>query len=168
VCRTINKNLSVFKSSIGSGRTNENNGIYKREACVARKHMKKRAFEEKRFWRSSEAVSSKAIPLEANVIRSWRSSEAEVWKLKLVKCCHFDCTSLQKEWEPEATAISEELEGIGCLSTEERKKRTIVQLYNHYLNYSVFVSAIVQDNSCDYAGNSPFKEWIWNYSLLGQ
>jgi len=28
--------------------------------------------------------------------------------------------------------ISEKLEGIGCLSTEERRKRTIVQLYNHY------------------------------------
>jgi len=36
VCRTIDKNLSVFKSSIGSGRTNESNGIYKKEACVAR------------------------------------------------------------------------------------------------------------------------------------
>jgi len=49
VCRTIDKNLSVFKSSISSGRTNESNGNYKKEACVARKHMKKRAPEEKRF-----------------------------------------------------------------------------------------------------------------------
>jgi len=36
VCRTINKNLYVFKPSIGSGRTNESSGIYKKEACVAR------------------------------------------------------------------------------------------------------------------------------------
>jgi len=49
VCRTIDKNLSVFKSSIGSGRTNESNEIYKKEACFARKHLKKRASEEKRF-----------------------------------------------------------------------------------------------------------------------
>jgi len=28
------------------------------------------------------------------------------------------------EWKPGATAISEELEGIECLSTEEHKKRT--------------------------------------------
>jgi len=31
-----------------------------------------------------------------------------------------------------------------------------------------FVSAIVQDNNCDYTGNSLYKEWIWNCSLLGQ
>jgi len=49
VCRTIDKNLSVFKSSVGSGRTNESNEIYIKEACVARKHLKKRGSEEKRF-----------------------------------------------------------------------------------------------------------------------
>jgi len=38
---------------------------------------------------------------------------------------------LQKEWKPGATAILEEFEGIGCLFTGERIKRTIVQLYNH-------------------------------------
>jgi len=36
VYRTIDKNLNVFKSNIGSGRTNETNGIYKKKACVAR------------------------------------------------------------------------------------------------------------------------------------
>jgi hypothetical protein len=46
VCRTIDKNLSVFNSSIGSGRTNESNEIYKKEACVARKHLKKRGSED--------------------------------------------------------------------------------------------------------------------------
>jgi len=45
-CRTIDKNLNVFKSSIGSGRTNESNGTYKKEACVARQRLKKRAYEE--------------------------------------------------------------------------------------------------------------------------
>jgi len=50
VCRNIDKNLSVFKLSIGYGRTNESNEIYKKEACVARNHMKKRA--------SEDAVSS--------------------------------------------------------------------------------------------------------------
>jgi len=49
VCRTIDKNLSVFKSSIGSRRTNESNEIYKKEACVTRKHLKKSASEEKRL-----------------------------------------------------------------------------------------------------------------------
>jgi len=46
VCKTIDKNLSVFNSSIGSGRTNESNEIYKKEACVARKHLKKRGSED--------------------------------------------------------------------------------------------------------------------------
>jgi len=36
VCRTINKKLNVFNSSISSIRTNESNEIYKKEACVAR------------------------------------------------------------------------------------------------------------------------------------
>jgi len=51
------------------------NGIYKKEACVARKHLKKRGSEEKRFRRSSEAssseaLSSEAVSPEADVIRS--------------------------------------------------------------------------------------------------
>jgi len=32
VCRTIDKNLNVFKSSIGSGRTNEKNGMKEMES----------------------------------------------------------------------------------------------------------------------------------------
>jgi hypothetical protein len=39
VCRTIDKNLNVFISSIGSGRTNESNGVNKKEAYVARKSI---------------------------------------------------------------------------------------------------------------------------------
>jgi len=31
---------------------------------------------------------------------------------------------LQNEWKPEAATILEELEDIGCLSTEERWKKT--------------------------------------------
>jgi len=46
VCRTIDKKLNVFKSSISSGRTNESNRIYKKKACVARYCLKKRASEE--------------------------------------------------------------------------------------------------------------------------
>jgi len=67
---------------------------------------------------------------------------------------------LQKELNPETTAISEELEGIGCLSIEERRKRTIVQLYNHYFTTPLFMSAIVQEYSCTYVVCSPYKEWI--------
>jgi len=65
---------------------------------------------------------------------------------------------LQKEWKPGVTAILEELEGIGCLSTDERRKKDIVQLYNHYSTTRLLMSAVVQDNSCDYADYS----YSWN------
>jgi len=45
------------------------------------------------------------------------------------------------------TANSKEFEGIGCLSTKERLKRTTVQLYNHYSTIPLFMSAIVQNNN---------------------
>jgi hypothetical protein len=46
------KKLSNLR--IGSGRTNESNEIYKKEACVARKHLKKRGSEEKNSYPSSQ------------------------------------------------------------------------------------------------------------------
>jgi hypothetical protein len=50
--RTIEKKLSNLR--IGSGRTNESNEIYQKEACVARKHLKKRGSEEKNSYPSSQ------------------------------------------------------------------------------------------------------------------
>jgi len=67
---------------------------------------------------------------------------------------------LQKEWKLGATANSEEFEGIGCLSTEERRKWTIVQLYNHYSTTPLFMSAIVQEYRCTYVGYALYMEWI--------
>jgi len=52
---------------------------------------------------------------------------------------------MQKEWKSGAMDISEEFEGIGCLSTEERRKKdnsTIVQPLSPLL---CFVSSIVQE-----------------------
>jgi len=47
VCRTIDKNSSVFIPSIGSGRTNESNGSYKKKgAYVARESVKKIVIED--------------------------------------------------------------------------------------------------------------------------
>jgi len=57
---------------------------------------------------------------------------------------------VQKEWKHGATAILEEFEGIGRLSSEECRKRTIVQLYNHYSTIPLTMSAIVQGYSCTY------------------
>jgi len=70
---------------------------------------------------------------------------------------------LQKEWKPGATTISEELEGIGCLSTEGGQRKdnnTIVQPVLHYC------LRIVQVTLVSLLVNSPYNEWILNYSLL--
>jgi len=41
ICSSMHDHRQKFKSNIGSGRTNESNVIYKKEACVARKeHLK--------------------------------------------------------------------------------------------------------------------------------
>jgi len=89
MCKTIDKNLSVFKSSIDSGRTNESIGFYKREACVARKHLKKwgsedhqklstRSWRHQRFWRSFEDHQ------KLQIIISWKTESH-----KVVKSCYY-------------------------------------------------------------------------------
>jgi len=119
---------------------------------------RKTTSEEKSSWRSSEA----------DVIRSWSLTEFEELKPWFVKWCYSEDIWLQKEWKHGATAISEEFEGIGCLSTKELRKRTIVQLYNHSSTTPLSLSAIVQNNNCEYVGDSLFREWIWNCSFTGQ
>jgi len=58
VCKTIDKNFSVFISRLGSGRTNQSNGIHKKEACVTREGLKKITSED--IWNnSSKAVHQK-------------------------------------------------------------------------------------------------------------
>jgi len=77
-----------FKSSIGSGRTNQSNGNYKKEACVARKHLKKRGSDDHQKLTSSESLSSKAI------YQKLASSEAKRLKaLVFVKKNCFENTS---------------------------------------------------------------------------
>jgi hypothetical protein len=82
------------------------------------------------------------------VIRSWSSSEAEDWNLQFVRSCYSEGLWLQKEWKPGATANSEEFEGIRCLSTEERLKRTKLQLYNHCSILHVCNSTRIQLHLC--------------------
>jgi len=135
VCRTINKNLSVFKSSINYEEQMRATKFTKRKLCckkaseeesVWRKyHLKKRASEDHqklftKSWRHQKLKSSEA----AEDIRSWSSTESEDWSQEFVISCYSKDIWLQKEWKLGATAISEELEDIECLSTEERIKRT--------------------------------------------
>jgi len=46
VCRTIDKKLSVFNLRKGFEEQMKSNEFYKKETCVARKHLNKRASEE--------------------------------------------------------------------------------------------------------------------------
>jgi len=46
VWKTIDKKFSVFNSSIGSEEQMKRNGCYKKEACIAWSHLKKRGFED--------------------------------------------------------------------------------------------------------------------------
>jgi len=59
VCRTIDKKFSVFNSSIGFVEQMKSNGCYKKEACIARKHLKTRGSEDQKLT-SLEALSSEA------------------------------------------------------------------------------------------------------------
>jgi len=71
---------------------------------------------------------------------------------------------LHKEWKPGAAAISEELEGIGWVSTERAQRKdnsTVVQPRLHYCMH------IVEATTVSLLVNSPNKVWISNYSFLG-
>jgi len=75
---------------MSSERTNESNKIYKKEACVARKHLKKkevmktRGSEDHQKLSSSEALSSKPVyqkltSLEVlKIIRSWKTGSFKI------------------------------------------------------------------------------------------
>jgi len=126
VCRTIDKNL-VSLWSIGYDRTNESNGINKKEAW---------SIWRKRFWRHAvlKKLTSSEAPLQKQFTRSWRhqrfwrSSEAR--RLKNFKCCSNDdwiMPIIAEDWENKTTTISNEFEGIRCLFSWERWKRTFVR-----------------------------------------
>jgi len=144
VCRTIDKKLYDFKPSICFERINESNRFHNKEACVAR------------------IEDNKCLKTESEDHQKLTVRESEDCKLKLVKSCYSEVISLQKEWKPGATTISKELKGIGCLFTEERRKRTIVQLYNHYSTLHVCNSTRIQLHLYW------LLEWIWDFSFFGQ
>ena len=132
---------------------------FTKEAYVARQSLKT-----KRVWRPSEADCQNLTSSESlKIIKSWSSSESEDWNQQLVKVCYSEDTSLQKEHKLGATTISEELEGIECLSIKEHMIMAIVQLYNHW---STLLSAYSTSTVVSTLVNSPYNEWIWNYFLL--
>jgi len=146
----------------------KSNGIYKKEDCVARKHLKNRGSEEKRFWRSSEDSSSEAVPLEVDVIKSWRLTGAEDHqKLK---------TEAEVYWK---LSFHVEINTKGIEAWSDSRFRGIwrhwmlIQWRTHKKGNNTIVRPLplvvaVLLNSCDYAGDSLFRERIWIFSLIGQ
>ena len=139
--------FSVFKS-IGTKEQMRAMESTKSEACVARKHLKKIGSEDKRFWSSSEAdvirsTSSDVVHQKLTlsevmkIIRSWRSWEDG--RLEASDLCQMLLLShltLHKNKSLKQRLIQRNLEGIGCLFFGECWKRTTIQVYNHYLDYS--------------------------------
>jgi len=97
--------LSVFNTSKRFWRTNEEQWILQKEACVARERMKK-----KRIWSTSGVDVIRSWRKEhLKIIRSWSSTESEELKPNFVKRYHYEDIWLQKEWKHGATVISEEI-----------------------------------------------------------
>jgi len=126
VYRTIDKNL-VSLWSIGSDRTNESNGINKKEAW---------SIWRKRFWRQAvmKKLTSSEAPLQKQFTRSWRHQRfwrsSETGRLKNFKCCSNNdwiTPIVAEDWENKTTAISNGFEGIECLFSWERWKKTFVR-----------------------------------------
>jgi hypothetical protein len=77
VCKTINKKLNVFNSSIVYGRTNESNGIYKKEVCVAGMKIESEDKERLKTIKSclpeADVVKDSEEPSEAGVHQSLKT-----------------------------------------------------------------------------------------------
>ena len=123
VCRTIDKNL-VSLWSIGYDRTNESNGINEKEAW---------SIWRKRFWRSWH--HQKLL---------FRSSSPEAGRLKNFKCCSNEdwiTPSLQKTGRVKQRLFQMDWKASDAYSVESIEKGNLYEVYNHYIHYSVFVSA---------------------------
>jgi len=92
------------------------------------------AYEEKRFWRQSahEVLTSSEAPHQKQDHQKQFSSEdlkIRSWENWSFKGCSNDLIthSIAEDWKNEATAYSNEFEGIKCFFVEESWKRTIVR-----------------------------------------
>ena len=107
---------------------------------------------------------------EADVIRSiWRSSGAE--RLKNFKCCSnevWSCLSLQKIGRIKQRLSRMDLKALDTYSVESVEKGHFYEGYNHYLHYSVFMSASKRTTVVPATVFLQTLELIWNWSFIGQ
>ena len=167
VCRTIDKNL-VYLWSIDSDRTNESNGINKKEAW---------SIWRKRFWRQAalKKLTSSEAPLQKQFSRSWRHQRfwrsSEAGRRKNFKCCSNEdwiTPIIAEDRKSETTDFSNGFEDIGCLFSWEHWKRTFVRSVQPLSPLLCFCVCKYKNNSCACNGVPPDLEWIWNWSFIGQ
>jgi len=132
VCRTIDKKISVFKIK----------HRFWKNKWRAMNFTKRKLVLQERLWTKEVLKIIRSTLIRSTLTRSWRHQKVKITsslrlKLKFIESCHFIWISMKKEHKLGKSVISEEFEGIGCLSIEERWKRTIVHLYDHYIHYSV-------------------------------
>jgi len=141
---TIDKNL-VSILSIGSGRTNESNGINKKEAwSVWRKEVLKTSGSKVyQKLMSSETPHQKQDHQKLNtskvmkILRRWRSSEAErIVASKVVQRIQ-SRLSLKKTWRMKQRLVQMDLKSLDAYSLEKVEKGQLYEVYNHYLHYSI-------------------------------
>jgi len=145
--------------SIGSRRTNESNGINKKETwSVWRKEVLKTSAPE--VMMSSEALHRKHTSSEAHFIISWWK-----WSFKRVFKGFNHAISLQKTSRIKQQLIPKDLKTLEAYSLKRVEKGQLYELYNHY-----FFLSLQQDKNNSYACTSvPLDlEWIWNWSFIGQ
>ena len=136
VCRTIDKNL-VSLWSIGPERTNESNGINKKEAWRSwRKEVLKTSGPEANVIRST-LFRSWRHQKHLKIIRSWKTEELQNIVLMKIK----SRLSLQKIGRIKQRLFQMNLKALDAYSIESVEKGLLYEVYNHYLHYSVFVSA---------------------------
>ena len=71
-----------------------------------------------------------------HVILSWKTEELQnVVQMKI------NTTVIAGDWENKTTAISNGFEGLDAYSVESVEKGLLYEVYNHYLHYSIFMSA---------------------------
>jgi len=70
---------------------------------------------------SSEASHHKQYHQKLKFIRRWETYSFKGWLMDLIS------SSIAEEWLSVATAVVKEFESIGCLFSQERWQRTIVQ-----------------------------------------
>ena len=120
-----------------------------------------------KWWRHQKPVHQKHL-IRSKITRSWSSSGAEELKASKAGISFNHAKELLKTERSVTTALRWNLKALNAYSIKSVEKGKMYELYNHLLHY--FGRALQQDKDNNSAcRNVPsYKEWIWNWSFIGQ